>query len=80
MVKSTLAAKTLALVNAAETLFCLSGILKDLFAENYELPIECKTDCTSLLNASYSRLEDLRLHFSHWRNASEEGASQDKLE
>ena len=54
VVKSTLAAETLALVDAAETSFWICCILQDLIRSVTTIPIDCRTDCQSLVDASHS--------------------------
>ena len=54
MVKSTLAAETLAAVKAVETGFLLASILKELHNSQSSIDIECFTDNQSLFDTIYS--------------------------
>ena len=61
VVKSTLAAETLVLVEAAETSFWLTRIINEIL--NADVPIICHADNHSLFEAAYSSkaVEDKRL-------------------
>ena len=61
VVKSTLAAETLILVEAAETSFWLTHIINEIL--NADVPIICHTDNHSLFEADYSNkaMEDKQL-------------------
>ena len=61
-VKSTLAAETLALVEGAEASFYIASILKEITKAD-EIPIRCKVDYKSLLDAlsSSKQVDDKRL-------------------
>ena len=65
MVKSTLAAETLALVDGSENAFLLSKLLAEIIhnKRDLHLPIECRTDNKSLFQAAYSlkAISDKRL-------------------
>ena len=58
VVRSTMAAETLSLVEAAEACFWLSGILKEILLDSQDRPpqysIECRTDSHQLYDAVYS--------------------------
>ena len=65
VVKSTLAAETLALVDGADNAFLLSKLLGEIIynEKNSRLPIECRTDNRSLFQAAHTTntLSDKRL-------------------
>ena len=62
VVKSTLAAETLALVEGAEVSFYIASILKEM-TRTKEIPIKCKVDNKSLVDAlsSSKQVDDKRL-------------------
>ena len=62
MVKSTLAAETLALVEGAETSFYIANIIKEV-TKLKDVPIHCFVDNKSLVDAlsSSKQVEDRRL-------------------
>ena len=65
VVKSTLAAETLALADACDTAFMLSKVIGEIITDKQSLPIKCITDNQSLFLAAQTTnvLEDKRLLF-----------------
>ena len=63
VVKSTLAAETLALVEGAEVSFYIASIIKEITKMKEEMPIQCKVDNKSLVDAlsSSKQVDDRRL-------------------
>lgn len=56
VVKSTLSAETLALIEAAESSYWLSSIIRDVVfdGKGLQIAMECYTDCKSLVDAAHS--------------------------